>query len=372
MECTRCKSPEALLSEEITKRPFCSYKCQEAHYLQSGIFDIVATRKHNIPRDIVYDLVRRVATTNGVYQASNLAKILAFNIKLMYDERFASDHIAQVYDWFFDSKYASDIAVVFEIDQTALIQHVASYAANVGFKRVYIEMLRHGAQILESHLIGFASLDFQGDIIRFILPRIGLLRNPREAFVNAISAGNREAVFLLLNHAPYSKEVYQTAAITAIKHHNFEIYRMFVPSKTFPTGKDLYHASSPIQMNFLLFMYKELMIPFEGDALLTFLTNCTFDQFEQLGLPKDGDALQGAAYGLNIPLLVYLFPFYTQEQVRVYALSVLLEFLTWKEDYAKGIMVVLESFPKLYETLPASLRDRFKSGQESQSKKARV
>lgn len=131
MECTHCHKPDAQNIESTSGRAFCDVDCQRAKYVNGGIFDIVATQKHDVPRDVVYKLMKELTTAYGIYEYQNLPKILVVNLCLMHNEPipFSKDHIDKVYNFFFDISNAQALRNTFFWHQDKLKEeciHVSS------------------------------------------------------------------------------------------------------------------------------------------------------------------------------------------------------------------------------------------------------
>lgn len=97
MECAHCHNPQAGNLEPITQRAFCNAECQRALYVKGGIFDIVATRKRTISRDVVYKLLKHylILDDEGEFRHNSLPPVLVDQLCIMHREPvpFAQDHI---------------------------------------------------------------------------------------------------------------------------------------------------------------------------------------------------------------------------------------------------------------------------------------
>lgn len=151
MHCVHCKNPNAANVEVDTKRVFCNVDCQRAMYTDRGIFDIVATRKHTISRDIVFRLVKELATSNGKYEKQSLPKIIVQQLGIMHKERvpFAEDHVQKVYDWFFHTDNAEAVRHTFKYHQDMLKQECVHNCLLVQptHSEIFIQLYKRGGYI---------------------------------------------------------------------------------------------------------------------------------------------------------------------------------------------------------------------------------
>lgn len=135
MECAHCHNPQAGNLEPITQRAFCNAECQRALYVKGGIFDIVATRKRTISRDVVYRLMKEYTKDKtGEYDRRKLPMSLVHNLCLMHRESvpFANDHIDKVYYFFFDQSNAQALRHDFLWHQDELKQACMGSSSQIG------------------------------------------------------------------------------------------------------------------------------------------------------------------------------------------------------------------------------------------------
>lgn len=160
MECAHCHNPQAGNLEPITQRAFCNAECQRALYVKGGIFDIVATRKRDVPRDVVYKLLKEDTTTNDIYEYQNLPKRLVLSLCLMHNEHipFSKDHIDKVYNFFFDVSNAQALRNTFFWHQDKLKEeciHLSSliHSEEEPCEEIFLRLYAMGTFVPNNHVM---------------------------------------------------------------------------------------------------------------------------------------------------------------------------------------------------------------------------